>query len=243
MNYKVLHKKVRLDLSGPKWKHVRGHTKLLIWWMCEGDPSKRASASKLLESPWLAKSLAGTHALDRESAQIIRAQSSTFSKSGLLGKAVRHMLSYNIDDDAIAKLRQAFMAIDADGTGAIDKEEFKMEMQRQTDLEDPDIEALFDSMDADGNGEIEYSEFLAATISDEHVLDEQACRQAFATFDTDGSGTVTHKELSEKLATGTLTGGVRLTESQIMELLQKADVNGDGEIDYEEFRAAVFVGA
>jgi len=242
LDYKVLHRKVRLNLSGPEWKDVRGHAKRLIWWMCEEDPSKRASASSILESPWLAKSLAGAYALDRDSAEIIRAQSSTFSKSSLLGKAARHMLSYNLDDDATAKLRQAFMAMDADGNGAIDKDEFKMGMQRLTSLEDSQIGAMFDSMDADGSGEVEYSEFLAATIGDQHLLDEQACRQAFSNFDTDGSGTVTLKELSEKLATGTLTGGAQLTESEIVEALQKADSNGDGEIDYEEFMAVV-VGA
>merc|ERR1712194_395155 len=235
LDYKVLHRKVRLNLSGPEWKDVRGHAKHLIWQMCEEDPSKRASASSILESPWLAQSLAGAHELDRESAQVIEAQSSTFRNSSPLGKAARHMLSYNLDDDATAKLRQAFMAMDTDWSGTIDKEEFKRGMQWKTSMKGPQIDALFDSMDADGSGEIEYSEFLAATIDDQHLLDEQACRQAFANFDTDGSGTLTVKNLSEKLSTGTLTGGLRLTESEIMELLQTADSNGDGEIDYEEF--------
>ena len=48
-------------------------------------------------------------------------------------------------------------------------------------------------------------------------------------FDTDGSGKISREEL--KLCMQKL--GERLTEADIDKMIQEADVDGDGEINYE----------
>merc|ERR1712006_81686 len=54
---------------------------------------------------------------------------------------------------------------------------------------------------------------------------------AFLTFDADGSGFITREELIETLT----TMGDPVDEETITGMIQEADVDGDGKINYEEF--------
>ncbi len=53
-------------------------------------------------------------------------------------------------------------------------------------------------------------------------------------FDRDGSGKIDAKELAQ-LLTGESFFKDELTKEQMMQLISEADINGDGEIDYDEF--------
>lgn len=53
-------------------------------------------------------------------------------------------------------------------------------------------------------------------------------------FDRDGSGKIDAKELAQ-LLTGESFFKDELTKEQMIQLISEADINGDGEIDYEEF--------
>ena len=53
-----------------------------------------------------------------------------------------------------------------------------------------------------------------------------------AVFDRDGNGFIDEQELRHVLS----NLGERLTDSEVHEMMQEADVNGDGKIDYEGMR-------
>lgn len=54
---------------------------------------------------------------------------------------------------------------------------------------------------------------------------------AFKVFDRDGSGTISREELRHVL----INIGEGFTEKEIDEMIQEADKDGDGQIDYKEF--------
>lgn len=56
----------------------------------------------------------------------------------------------------------------------------------------------------------------------------------FHSIDTDRSGTITVDELRE----GLRKKGTKIPETELQRIMENADVNGDGKIDYEEFLAA-----
>ena len=60
------------------------------------------------------------------------------------------------------------------------------------------------------------------------VLDRENLQIAFNLFDTDGSGTISVEEIRK------LLGGTE-NDAQLMEIIQEVDIDGDGEIDIEEF--------
>lgn len=64
------------------------------------------------------------------------------------------------------------------------------------------------------------------------VADKADLEAIFSTFDKDGDGFITEKELEESLK----RLGLLSTRNEIMSMMEKVDANGDGLIDLEEFR-------
>ena len=58
---------------------------------------------------------------------------------------------------------------------------------------------IINRVDADGNGYIDYTEFLCAAINRERLLSIEVLEAAFASFDTDSSGSIDMHELKAVL--------------------------------------------
>lgn len=63
-------------------------------------------------------------------------------------------------------------------------------------------------------------------------------REKFDFFDTDGSGTITKKELKKGLKKLKTDCNSKILKAMIKD----ADTNGDGEIDFEEFKEIILQG-
>lgn len=85
---------------------------------------------------------------------------------------LRGMLSANV-----ARVIDLFREWDDDGSGEIDKKEFRQALKAMgVDADTEDVNALFDSFDADGGGTIEFAELNAALRGDTRIdadLDER----------------------------------------------------------------------
>ena len=60
--------------------------------------------------------------------------------------------------------------------------------------------------------------------------EEELCA-AFRLLDTDGTGTISAVELRHIMT----NLGEKLTDEEVDEMLREADIDGDGQINYEEF--------
>ncbi|PWA61673.1 hypothetical protein CTI12_AA373060 [Artemisia annua] len=72
---------------------------------------------------------------------------------------------------------------------------------------------------------------IAENLSAEEI---QGLKSMFKNMDTDNSGTITYEELKSGLA----RLGSKLTEAEVKQLMEAADVDGNGSIDYIEFITA-----
>ncbi|XP_077215902.1 calcium-dependent protein kinase 21-like, partial [Tasmannia lanceolata] len=72
---------------------------------------------------------------------------------------------------------------------------------------------------------------IAENLSEEEI---KGLKAMFANMDTDNSGTITYEELKSGLA----RLGSRLSETEVKQLMDAADVDGSGAIDYMEFITA-----
>ena len=64
---------------------------------------------------------------------------------------------------------------------------------------------------------------------------DESLTNAFAVFDADGSGKLSVSELRDILTRTIGYGDPTLSEADVQEILDDADVNGDGELDLTEF--------
>mmetsp|Transcript_43073 Transcript_43073/g.52237 ORF Transcript_43073/g.52237 Transcript_43073/m.52237 type:complete len:168 (+) Transcript_43073:216-719(+) len=67
------------------------------------------------------------------------------------------------------------------------------------------------------------------TLSAEEI---EACREAFKTFDKDGSGTIDITELKSTLS---ITMGQQPTDEELFLMISQVDDDGSGEIEFGEF--------
>nr|ATJ04327.1 phosphoenolpyruvate carboxylase-related kinase 1 [Carex duriuscula subsp. rigescens] len=72
---------------------------------------------------------------------------------------------------------------------------------------------------------------IAENLNEEEI---KGLKQMFSNIDTDNSGTITYEELKAGLA----KLGSKLTEAEVKQLMEAADVDGNGSIDYVEFITA-----
>lgn len=95
---------------------------------------------------------------------------------------------------------------------------------------------FFNNVDLDRNGSIDFGEWCAATINKRTLLNESNLRTAFQLFDKDGGGTISANEVAEIL-------GTNFSKDQTVwaEIIKEVDLNGDGLIDFDEFKQMVGV--
>ncbi|KAF4755160.1 hypothetical protein FOZ62_001621 [Perkinsus olseni] len=138
-------------------------------------------------------------------------------------------------DEEIEQLKKVFTSMDKNGDGQLTIQEVVEGIQNSglKDIPD-DLMDIMKQVDSDGSGVIDYTEFLAATLDKKKYIQEDRMWGAFRVFDRDGDGKITRKELSEVLNNGEVSD---LVSGHIDEILQQADANGDGEIDFDEFVA------
>ena len=115
-----------------------------------------------------------------------------------------------------------------------------------------ELQDMINEVDADGNGTIDFPEFLTMMARKMRDTDsEEEIKEAFKVFDKDGNGYISAAELRHvmtnlgrlsfflpccSLLTGTTqSAGEKLTDNEVDEMIREADVDGDGQINYEEF--------
>ena len=94
----------------------------------------------------------------------------------------------------LKKLRDKFDAIDVDGSGSIDTEEFFEAMEENRS---PITDRLFSLIDLDGSGTIEFEEFIRILATYCMYTKDEILRFCFETFDKDGSNAIDEKEFVE----------------------------------------------
>ena len=95
-----------------------------------------------------------------------------------------------------------------------------------------EIKKMISDIDKDGNGTIDYQEFLEMMTTKMSEKDsKEEILKAFRLFDDEEKGKISFRNL--KRVAKEL--GENMTEEELMEMIEEADRDGDGEINEEEF--------
>lgn len=138
-----------------------------------------------------------------------------------------------LSEEKIAEFKVAFDFFDKDKDGKITVEELGSAMKKLSqNYSDRELLEMINEIDDNGDRKIEFKEFLTFMVrkmKDNET--EEELIEAFKVFDRDGNGFITAVELR-----GVLENlGESLEKSEIDEMVDEADVDGDGQISYQEF--------
>eukprot|EP01052_Picozoa_sp_SAG31_P016414 SAG31_NODE_1087_length_9993_cov_13.126440_4_plen_265_part_00 len=141
-------------------------------------------------------------------------------------------------------VHQLFQDYDEDGSGALDRKEFKEAFARiGLTLSSEQIEDVMFEIDMDASGSIDASEFMDKLMQFSRQRHELAvrCRKIFDDLDADGSGRLNRKEIADVARLMGLQAQVEESPTFVDEMVEdmdrgeRASRSGDGEVDREEF--------
>jgi len=196
------------------------------------DPLKRMTSEQAIKDPWITST--APSAPNAPVLSSVAQNLQTFWSSSRLQRAALHVAAHHINGGQLEQLQQLFVQLDEDGNGTLSREELTRGLQK-TNIPAEQIPRILEGIDVDGSGEIDYTEFLAAALERREFLEESACWAAFKVFDRDGDGCITKQELAHVVKSYHIAD--KWNRETLQELMREVDKNGDGQIDFEEFRS------
>lgn len=135
-----------------------------------------------------------------------------------------------------SELKNVFATFDKNKDGFITKQELRDSM-RNVGVEMLDSEAaeMVEKVDSNGDGLIDFDEFCE--LFDSMVGGDRTAvglKEAFDVFDGDKDGLITVEELRLVLSSMGMKEGERLENCE--EMIRKVDVDGDGMVNFDEFK-------
>ena len=132
--------------------------------------------------------------------------------------------------------RTIFDKYDTNKSGTLSAEEIQKGLEELSgDFEisptREEVDAIIAAIDKNDDKELNFKEFCE--LYDQIKESGDSIREQFNFFDKDGSGTISKKEL--KQAMKELNENISKTE--LKRMLKDTDVDGDGEVNFEEFKA------
>lgn len=207
-----------------KWKLVTDDAKDFILKLLVVNVEKRMSAEEALQHKWIVSRESHSNPLTVDIVDALV----DFGKISNFRRACMSMMAWSLTNEERAKVRDAFIKMDEDNSGAIKVWEFKKVMKEMCHMKDEEAGQLFDMIDTNETHEIHYSEFLAAMVSTRLNMHDDLLKSTFKRFDTDNSGKITVANLKEVL--GESFGG-----EAVDKIMKEADLTGSGDISYEEW--------
>jgi calmodulin len=138
-----------------------------------------------------------------------------------------------MSDDKVTECKEVFDLFDKDKDGSITTRELGDVMRALgANPTQAELQEMVNEVDSNDSGKIEFKEFLdlfARKLKDPDS--EEDLIEAFKMFDKDNNGFISAAELRHVMT----TLGEKLTEEEADEMIREADMNGDGQINYQEF--------
>ena len=227
--YKAILKR-KYDFKKEDWKHISNEAKDLIkHLLCDED--KRYTAEMTLNHPWLVKMAPNaTEAISKLNIKHLE----DYKNLSKFKKLILTYIATRLKEKEIKDLKELFNAIDTNKDGILSLDEIKnclVKLNIGKKMNNDEIIALFKEIDTDNSKKIEYTEFISAAIENIEYIKEEKLLDIFKTLDKDKNGKISKNDLKKIL------NDEDIDEEELTQFINKFDLNGDGEIDYDEFLA------
>ena len=229
----------KYSLKAVEWKQFSNECKSLISRMLEYNPNKRLTAQQCLDDVWFKKQSRIQGIGKIITIDCINNLRSFCSEQKLQSAVISFIQNKEESLKKNDSLRKIFEEFDENGDGMLQRSEL---LEGYTKLYGSEEVALIElekiemRLNLKNIVEIDYKEFLKSNLNQYYEVTDQKLKAAFNLFDIDGSGTITLEEIQY------LLGGQEDVEAEIwIDLVKTCDLDGDGEITYEEFPKMMYV--
>ena len=220
----------KLLFKRENWVNISKEAIGLVKKMLEKNPKKRPTAEQCLANFWFQKQSFNRDSNVKINKVEILERMAQFVQQNKFKQAVLQFIStqFNLKKEE-ENLKEIFKAFDKENKGVISKKDFIEQIDNIYGgiITEEISNIVFTNLDLDNSGEISYNEFLTSVIDSQKILTEDRLKKAFDMFDKDGSGALDLDEI--KVYFG---GNDKLWKKVIKEI----DLNGDGQVDFEEFK-------
>lgn len=139
-----------------------------------------------------------------------------------------------LSEDQIKEIKEAFELFDLDGSGLINPQELYLTLCTfgYENAKD-EIKKIIEEIGNIKDRYIDFTEFLKITNS--ILLNRDSAsdmKKAFARFDDDSTNEITFRNLKRI----SLELGEQLTDEELAEMVKAADFDGDGVVNFEDFK-------
>ena len=246
-NEEEIMKKIKVgnyEMTKYPWGIISKEAKDLIKSLLHVDPHKRITSQQALNHEWFetdkVKEVENINTLKTKSLNKLLNNLTKYRSDNILRCAVIAYLVHNS-----TQLNQAheaiklFNKIDKNGDGRITKEELYSGFQQLMKLSEDElknqVDTAFANIDTDHNDYIEYEEFVRAAIDKEYFLSNDFLKFAFNYFDRDHNGNITLEEIKNLFCQNDNNKCSQEAQNQLKKCFNEIDVNGDGELSFDEF--------
>ncbi|KAM7252623.1 hypothetical protein ACFE04_008132 [Oxalis oulophora] len=130
------------------------------------------------------------------------------------------------------EIKQIFSKFDKNNDGSISADELhdvlaSLGFKPST----AEVDGLMKALDKDGNGHIDLDEFVEVFSHDDES-DDKVLKDAFDLYDLDGNGVISADELQLVMK----RMGEKCSLAEAKKMISSVDEDGDGNVDFEEFK-------
>ena len=220
---KILEMKV--EFPEKYWKNIdKDAINLIKKMLC--NVSERLNAQQVLNHVWLQKNAPNSEGFILE---LNKKNIKNYYNSNKLKKSIINFISSRLNDDEIEHLKNIFYEMDINKDGSITLEEMQQCLSNMFKNNKNYIENLFNEIDTNKSGRIEYTQLISALVEQKTYLKEEKLKDVFERIDKDKNGKISNNDFLVFLKLK------KNNEKDIEKYVKEFDLNGDGEIDYDEF--------
>ena len=232
------------DENNPKLLEHSAEVRDLINNLLNKNTEKRFSAKEALNHGWF-KKFNGRKLFANFSKNDIEPFINNLFNYTLLSKIQQLVIAFLVHNmpttDIFGNILKIYRHFNELGDCKLTKEELIKGLSNYRDEKEvkQKVDTLFISLDGDNNGYIEYEEFLRACVDKKEIFSENNLKCAFKFLDQNGSGKLNSQKILFAL-TNKEYNIEKKFEIAIEKDINDVDGDGDGEINFEEFKKLIF---